>query len=155
MKSIFFMLSCAGLAIAAALFTFRDAPTPPLQPKAERADTVLIDKARHRLTLMRNDEVLAKYPVAVASTSARPECATNGVYEVSQRNPKRIYRLSLGLEETSHSRRPRVLIHGRPRVPQAALSLISTQMGGCIALTNDQMRELWSRVTIGTEVVIR
>ena len=155
MKSLLFILTCAGLAVAAALFTFRDAQAPALHPATERADTVLIDKVRHRMTLLRADEVLAKFPVKVASPSSRPDCAQNGVYEISQRNPKRLYRLSLGLEGRTEDVSDHVLIHGRPRVPQAALSLISDKMRGCIGVTNSQMREIWSRVTIGTEVVIQ
>lgn len=155
MKPLLFLLSFAGLGVAAALFMFRDAQIPQLHPAGERADIVLIDKALHRMTLMRADEVLAKFPVAVAEPASRPDCALTGVYEISQRNPKRLYRLSLGLEGRTEDLGNNSLIHGRPRVPQAALSLISNKMQGCIGVTNSQMREIWSRVTIGTEVVIQ
>lgn len=155
MKSVYFVLSCAVLAVGAALFTFRDAPPPKLHPADERADMVLIDKAQRRLTLLRQNEVLAKYPLAITAQRPARDCASVGVYEVRQRNPKRIYRLSLGLADRTGLIGGDVLIHGSPRVPQAALSLISDKMEGCISLSNPQMREIWSRVTIGTEVVIR
>ena len=35
------------------------------------------------------------------------------------------------------------------------MSLIGDRGAGCIALDNAEMREVWSRVTLGAEVLIR
>ena len=155
MKRLLIFAIVVGVTITATLVLFKDGTAPQIVTAENRANLVLIDKSQHRLTLLRNDEVLARYPIRRAVEPARAECATAGVYKVEQRNPKRLYRLSLGLGRENGEPRRQALIHGRPRVPETALALVSARFRGCIGVTNKQMREIWRRVTIGTEVVIR
>lgn len=147
------------------------ADAPDLLPQAERADYVLIEKADRRLTLMRDGEILRRYRIAlgfapggdkrVEGDGRTPE----GMYQIDRRNDRSKFHLSLGIDyprpdqratARAEGRNPGgdIFIHGQPngyplnRIP-------GDWTAGCAAVTNAEMREIWARVPIGTQVEIR
>ena len=48
-----------------------------------------------------------------------------------------------------------IFIHGRPNSTRGAITLPYDWTAGCIAISNSEIREVWSRVAIGTVVEIR
>ena len=155
MKTIAVLSACLLLLAAGILALFHDAPTPRLHPASERADAIVIEPGDSRITLLRDEQILAKFRVAPPAWADDGTCARPGVYEVRQRNPHRLYRLSLGISRDNADRSRPAFIHGTPRLPRMALKLFPDRFGSCIGVSNEAIREIWSRVMIGTEVIIR
>lgn len=155
MKRLLILAILVAALTTATLVVFMDGAAPQIATAENRASQIVIDKSRHKLTLLRGDDVLVRYPFRSAARTGHTDCASEGVYSVRQRNPKRLYRLSLGISRESGAAHQTALIHGHPRVPEAALALVSKKLRGCIGVTNDQMRDIWSRVSVGTKVIIQ
>lgn len=138
------------------------------------ADRVVILKARRELQLMRGGKVLKTYrvalgPDAVGQKEQQGDGRTpEGIYTISGRNVKSSYHRSLRVsyptpEQREAARRKGVdpggdiFIHGLPngwgwigsghRLKDWTL--------GCVAVSNDEIEEIWRAVPDGTVVEIR
>lgn len=142
--------------------------------KGVKADLILVEKKARRLTLLSRGMVLKTYPISLGKN---PEGAKlqkgdgktpEGIYYICGRNRKSRYHLSLrisypGPEDVRRARELGVspggdiMIHG-----------ISKRLGwvkerhrlfdwtnGCIAVTNEEIEEIWKMVPDGTAVEIR
>ncbi len=162
-----------AIAIGAAIgfFTSAKAEPPALAPITERADMVLIEKAERRLTLLRDGETLATYNIALGfaprgDKSKEGDGRTpEGHYKIDRRNDRSAFTLSLGIDyprpdqrasAASEGRDPGgdIFIHGQPN-GYAGTRIAGDWTLGCAAVSNAEMREIWSRVAIGTNVEIR
>lgn len=172
--------SLSSLALACgALLSFglasSEARTPPkLAPKAERADSILVEKAARRLTLYRAGKLLKTYAVALggAPTGAKEregdQKTPEGKYVIDSRNPRSRFHLSLHISYPSAADKARarkagvnpggdIMIHG---IGEGfgwlgALHRKSDWTLGCIAVTNEEIEEIWSLVPNGTPIEIR
>lgn len=149
-----------------------DARTQPLPPGA-RADQVVVDKSERRLSLYANGRVLKTYRVALGpdpmghkqreGDGRTPE----GNYVIDYRNPQsRFYRsLHISYPSAADRRAARrrgvspggdIMIHGLPN-GLAAVGSAHTRndwTAGCIAVTNDEIDEIWRAAQDGTPIVI-
>ena len=143
------------------------------QPRLS-ADRILIEKAARRLTLFRRDEPVRVYLVALGLEPVGPKrCqgdnrTPEGVYRIDYRNRNSAFHRSLHIaypnaEDRAQSRRLRcspggdIMIHGLPN-GQGEIGARHRQAdwtAGCIAVTNEEIEEIWNAVPDGTEVEIR
>lgn len=143
-------------------------------PGAPRADKILIEKSERRMTLYRYGKPWKTYRVALGRGGLAPKMqegdqrTPEGLYYIEARNPQSIYHLSLRLNYPGPEDKMRalkmgvrpgsdIMIHGLPNgkgyVGRRHLKKDWTE--GCIAVTNQEIEELWTIVADGTPVEIR
>lgn len=139
-----------------------------------RADKVLVIKHRRLLMLMYRGKVVRRYRIALGfqpkghkrqqGDGRTPE----GNYVIDWRNPKSRFTLSLHINypnrvDRASARRRGVdpggdiFIHGLPNGATAIGRAHSARDWtlGCIAVTSDEIREIWKAVPNGTPIEIR
>ena len=147
---------------------------PSLRPKAERADRVLVQKPDRRLTLYRANQVLKTYQVALGGAPVGhkqkqgDQKTPEGKYVIDWRNAKSQFYLSLHISYPNAADRARarkagvdpggdIMIHGLGKglgwVGAAHRNRDWTL--GCIAVTNEEIEEIWGLVPNGTPIEIR
>lgn len=128
---------------------------------------VLVLKEKRLMYLMHNETVLKTYRFelgfnpedhkAVEGDGRTPE----GVYFIDRRNPQSLFYLSLGISYPNRIDVARaramgkspggdIFIHGTPRKYRDQ----TDWTWGCIAVSNKEMREIYSMVQTGTQIVI-
>ena len=141
-------------------------------PEAQ-ADTVEVFKAARRLELRREGRVLKSCRVALGFAPERHKeregdgRTPEGTYLIDACNPRSAFHLSLRVSYPDERDRARaaalgvppggdIYIHGQPNGPRKWFSGHPEKdwTTGCIAVTDAQMREIWSRVPMGARVVI-
>ena len=136
-------------------------------------DSILVEKAAHRLSLFQRGRVARTYLVAlgqqpVGDKVRRGDMRTpEGRFLIEARNPQSKYHRALRISypDAAHRARARqlgvspggdIMIHGLPPrqawVGAAHRDFDWTE--GCIALTNEEIEELWSTVPVGTPIRI-
>jgi murein L,D-transpeptidase YafK len=169
------MLIAAG-ALSAIAWDFLQVgrKVPVAAPADARATLIMVEKSAHRLTLLRNGDVLKAFDVALGSAprghkqqegdGRTPE----GPYSIDFKNARSHFHLALRISypnaEDRESARRRgvspgsdIMIHGLPNGLGwlAGLHLWRDWTDGCIAVTDRQIEEIWPLVDVGTAVEIR
>jgi murein L,D-transpeptidase YafK len=132
-----------------------------------RADRIVVNKGRRQMLLLRGESVLRQYRVALGrepvghkereGDGRTPE----GRYAIDRRNPKSRYHLSLHIsypnaDDTARARAAGVdpggdiMIHGLKDGERRD----GDWTQGCIAVTDEEMDEIWALVAEGTAIVI-
>ena len=149
--------------------------TPPaLAAPEERATLVRIEKQARRLTLLRGDAMLGTYEVSLGSyptghkqregDGRTPE----GRYAIDFKHPRSRFHLALRVSypgpqdrqaAAARDEKPGsdIMIHGLRNGLGwlAPLHLAYDWTDGCVAVTNREIEEIWSRVDVGTTVEIK
>ena len=144
----------------------------PVAPE-QQADLVEVHKAERRLELKREGRVLKAYRVALGFAPERHKeregdgRTPEGDYRIDARNPRSAFHLSLRVSYPDDRDRARaealgvppggdIYIHGQPNGPRKWLVGHPDRdwTTGCVAVTDAEMREIWSRVPTGARVVI-
>jgi len=136
------------------------------------ADSVVVEKKKHQLTLFAAGAPVRTYSVALGNPVGDKQRqgdrrTPEGVYRIDSRNPQSKYHLSLHISypDAAHAARAKakgvtpggdIMIHGLAPEFAAAGPLHRTHdwTEGCIALTNDEIEEIWSAVRDGTPIHI-
>lgn len=138
---------------------------------ALRADLVVIEKAARRLSLFTHGRLLGSYRVALgASPVGTKECqgdnrTPEGFYRVSGRNAGSRFHRSLKLSYPSDHDLARaralgcdpggdIMIHGL-QTDVGRAHLVTDWTRGCVAVTNEEIEEIWALVPDGARVEIR
>ncbi|MEP0191554.1 MAG: L,D-transpeptidase family protein [Erythrobacter sp.] len=158
------------------------APLPPLprdparrstqQPSRVYADYLLVDKSDRSLTVYHRGQPLKTYfglqfgdaPIGHKRFEG-DERTPEGIYTIDTRNPRSSYYLSLRISYPNaydrafanhYGRSPGgdIFIHGQPNALRTG-RMRGDWTDGCIALTNDEIAELWQIVPDGTPIEIR
>lgn len=143
-------------------------------PVAAAVDRIVVEKAARRMTLYQGTDAVAVYRVALGFAPVGDKRregdgrTPEGVYRVDAKNARSQFHLSLRISypDTEDRRAARaagvppggdIYIHGTPGrdAPYAAGARIADWTLGCIAVTNDEIEEIWRRVAVGTRVDIR
>jgi murein L,D-transpeptidase YafK len=155
----------------------RDAGNPPPREwekfATPKADRIVVYKALRKMELLRGNEVLRAYHVALGrrpygqKTEAGDGRTPEGRYFIDRRNMYSDYHLALHISypDPNDLRRAAalgvapggsIMIHGQPvyLTPAERLQLNKDWTAGCIALTNPEIDEVWRLVDDGTEVDI-
>lgn len=148
--------------------------TPPEQriPITGQIDKIVIEKSARRMTLYQADTPLRSYQVALGfapdgdkwkqGDGKTPE----GEFKIDRRNKYSKFTLSLGLNYPRPADVERakkggydpggdIFIHGQPNSVPAGFKVKGDWTAGCIAVTNEEMREIWDHTPIGTAVHVR
>ncbi|MFQ6551468.1 L,D-transpeptidase family protein [Aestuariibius insulae] len=149
------------------------AEPPAMAAASEQADAIHVDKSERRMDLLRGGEVIETYRVALGFTPEghkRQEGdgrTPTGTYEIDWRNAQSIAHLSLHISYPNEADRAwaaergvdpggDIMIHGVMngyRMLGPLLRYVDWTWG-CIAVTDREMREIWSLVPDGTPIVI-
>lgn len=136
-------------------------------------DKVLVVKSERQLYLLRRGEVIKSYQVSLGKKDGpkRHEGdlrTPEGVYWLDWRKPSERYNLAINISYPNEQDRERaqqlgkrpgnmIMLHGTPKdeeYPEWFFSSLNWTEG-CIALTNDDMQEVWSLVKDNTLIEIR
>jgi murein L,D-transpeptidase YafK len=158
-----------GMATALAPWAARATPAA-----AEKADRIIVVKSERRLYLTRDGRMLKSYRVALGSQPKGTK-----IYQGDGRTPEGVYRVSAFNPGSRFHRSIRVSYPNEQDVARArALGLAAggdimihglaperrgygpehwrfNWTNGCIAVTNQEIEEIWHRVEIGTPIEIR
>ena len=146
----------------------------PAPVAAEQADLITVDKAQRRMQLWRDGQVLGEYRIALGAAGDAghkqregDERTPEGRYLIDWRNPRSMAYLSLHIsypnarDEAAAAARDEapggnIMIHGLPNGWRwlGPLHHLWDWTDGCIAVSNDEMREIWLRVANGTPIEI-
>lgn len=149
--------------------------TPPAMAAPDaQADRIVVDKPAREMQLLRDGAVIRRYAISLGAApeghKAREgdERTPEGDYVIDWRNARSIAHLSLHISypnpadtEAAQARGENpggaIMIHGLPNGWGALgrLHLWRDWTNGCIAVTNAEMREIWSLVPNGTPITIR
>ncbi|MGD0630868.1 MAG: L,D-transpeptidase family protein [Terracidiphilus sp.] len=141
---------------------------------AQHADFVLILKKDHLLELLSGDKIIRTYKVALGSGGLAAKeregdgRTPEGHYIVDARNKTSAYHRALHISYPNAEDRQRaarlgaspggaIMIHGLPNGKGwigPAHRLYDWTLG-CVAVTNDEIDEIWNLVPVGTPVEIR
>jgi murein L,D-transpeptidase YafK len=139
----------------------------------ETADRIVIHKSKRALLLYRGGAVIRTYRIALGRNPVGPKQrqgdgrTPEGDYVIAGRNVNSAYHRSLrisypGTADRERARRQRVrpggdiMIHGLPN-GQGWIGVahrLHDWTEGCIAVTNDEIEEIWRLVADGTPVQI-
>lgn len=124
-------------------------------------------KERRSLVLMNNETILRHYRFELGFTPAGHKQfegdgrTPEGTYWIDRKNPRSQYHLSVGISYPNAEDRARaralgrspggdIFIHGTPRRYRNAADWTA----GCLAVTNEEVEEIYSMVAVGTPIVI-
>jgi murein L,D-transpeptidase YafK len=161
------------LAASAGVFFWAHHNGRPL-PRDTVIDRILVEKASRRLSIFRHGEQLKTYRVAlgrnpVGAKEREGDLKTpEGIYFIDSRNPQSDFHLGLHLSYPSPEDTARaaarglpagydIMIHGLPNGGGwiGAFHRGKDWTAGCIALTDEEIEELWRVTPDGTSVEIR
>jgi len=169
----------AHLAAGVALFGCSSpAPVPPKPasrpPLPKKADRVLVLKGARKLLLMAGNRTIKTYTVSLGRTPVGHKQregdgkTPEGVYTLDYRNPQSQYHRSIHISypapaDVENARKlgvspgGEIMIHGLPNgkdwIGKEHAQYDWTE--GCIAVTNEEMDEIWAMVDDGTQIEIR
>jgi murein L,D-transpeptidase YafK len=138
------------------------------------ADSIVVEKRARRLTLFHLGRPIRTYLVALGGNpvgdkvSAGDRRTPEGLFSIQARNPASSFHLSLRISYPDVAHRTRaealgvspggdIMIHGLPNGQGSvgAYHRTADWTNGCVALTNEEIEEIWSAVPIGTPVQIK
>jgi murein L,D-transpeptidase YafK len=145
------------------------------QPKEKpKADAVIVVKNERTLSLLRDGKVIRTYKVALGGTPVGAKerqgdhKTPEGHYVLDRRNPKSQFHKSIHVSypkaeevrkarESGYSPGGDIMIHGLPngRGWLGAVHRAMNWTDGCIAVTDDEMDEIWNLVPDGTPIEIK
>lgn len=156
----------SGLVLAAFALAFSGSPS-------KVADKVVVNKSKRELLLYWRGTVIRTYRIAlgrnpVGAKERRGDAKTpEGDYRIVGRNPKSAFHRSLRISYPKASDRERarragvdpggdIMIHGLPN-GQSWIGAAHRAMDwtdGCIAVTDEEIEEIWRMVADGTPIQI-
>ncbi|MGC1496897.1 MAG: L,D-transpeptidase family protein [Sulfitobacter sp.] len=148
--------------------------TPPAMLAADQqADEILVIKSTREMHLLRDGETLRSYDISLGAAptghklTEGDERTPEGRYIIDWRNPSSIAHLSLHISYPNPADKAaardqnldpggNIMIHGLPNGWGflQRMHLAWDWTNGCIAVTNAQMRDIWSRVPNNTPILI-
>jgi murein L,D-transpeptidase YafK len=135
---------------------------------------VLVLKSERRMLLLRSGEVLREYPISLGDAPSGPKRVLGdgrtpeGVYLLDWRSEDSAYHRAIHISYPNEEDQARadelgvhpggnIMIHGLPNgegwIGEAHRGLDWTR--GCIAVTDQEMDEIWELVDDGTPIEIR
>lgn len=140
----------------------------------KRVDLIVVEKAKRELTLYADKKKLKTYRIVlggnpVGDKEKEGDLKTpEGRYTIDAKNPNSSFHKSLHISypdktDRAEARRQGVspggaiMIHGTPDYIAALYlaGIFPDWTAGCIAVSNDEMDEIFRRVRIGTPIVIK
>jgi murein L,D-transpeptidase YafK len=166
----------AALAAAVLLFSFCvPVPALGLSPAMDGpVDRIIIEKSKRTMTLLKQDKEIKTYKIALGRDPVGPKVqmgdkkTPEGLYFVDYKVRNSIYHRALHLsypnpEDMERAKSLRVppggsiMIHGmkQDKLWMGDVQYLFNWTNGCIALTNDEIEEVWDLVSTWTPVEIK
>jgi murein L,D-transpeptidase YafK len=139
-----------------------------------QVDQVIVQKKEHTLTLLSHGKAVKTYRVALGGAPVGPKerqgdhKTPEGRYVLDRRNPNSQYYKSIHISYPNDQDRKKarasgvspggdIMIHGLPNGygKIGAMHRLHDWTDGCIAVTNEEMDEIWMVVRDGTPIEIR
>ena len=152
---------------------FASGTAPAMAAVEQQADKIIVRKSARELQLLRGDEILRTYRIALGGAPVGHKLQEGdqktpvGNYVIDWRNPRSMAHLSLHIsypneqdaakaKEANISPGGNIMIHGLPNGWSAlgAIHHLWDWTDGCVAVTNSEMQEIWSLVPNGTPVSV-
>ena len=152
------------------------APNAPKSraPKDLVADSIVVEKSARQLTLYYRGQPVRTYGVALGKNPVGDKVSRGdgrtpeGLFYIESRNPQSKYHLSLRISYPDSAHRALaakrgvtaggdVMIHGLPPA-FAMVGALHRQQDwtlGCVAVTNDEIEEIWRAVPDGARILIK
>jgi murein L,D-transpeptidase YafK len=165
---------CAALAVAVAVASALPLSAVAVSEPLPMADRVVVVKGERRLYLMRSGVPFRSFRVWLGlDPKGHKEYegdfrTPEGEYRLDAKNSQSEYFLSIHVsypnrEDVERARRSHrepggaIMIHGLPNVPKHSTEyyLRNDWTNGCIALSNDDMLEVWLLTRVDTPIEIR
>jgi murein L,D-transpeptidase YafK len=162
----------AGLGLAALGAALLVLVTPHRSAADRPLDRIVIEKSARALSTFRAGQMIKRYRIALgqdpigAKTEEGDMKTPEGIYAIDSRNPASDYHLALHLSYPSAADRARatargvdpgcdIEIHGLPNGHvDSTFHPARDWTAGCIAMTDEEIEELWRTAPIGTVVEI-
>lgn len=161
-----------------------DIALPPSLPGVKRAsltaaeapsvDRIVVHKMDRRMELVRDEAVLRTYKIDLGwQTMGHKQHAGDGrtpegIYSIEMRNPRSAFHRALKIsypnqDDTANARARGlspgglIMIHGQPNNPRSFERAQAKRdwTEGCIAVSNEEIEEIWAMVADGTTIEIR
>lgn len=133
---------------------------------------ILIEKGARRMTVFQQDGPAKTFDIALGFSpngdkSRQGDGRTpEGIFRIDRLNPQSRFHLSLGIDYPQRQHRDAarkggynpggdIMIHGQPNQIPAGYRVKGDWTEGCIAITDDEIEEIYALARIGTEVEIR
>jgi murein L,D-transpeptidase YafK len=163
-----------NLLIIICFFTFLNSPVRAAELQTSvKADFILVEKAERRLTLFAKDKKIRTYKIALGRKPEGPKLeegdqrTPEGSYIIDARNPDSKFHLSLHISYPNEIDNElafmaglisggSIMIHGAGEEYEwmGKFHSLRDWTDGCIAVTNDEIEEIWNLVPIGTLIKI-
>ncbi|MFA5120661.1 murein L,D-transpeptidase family protein [Zavarzinia sp.] len=141
------------------------------QPAYAKVDLIRVDKSERKLWLYESGAVVREYDIRLGSQPEGPKQregdgrTPEGRYRIAGKNPNSAYTLSLRISYPEAAERARakavgvdpggdIMVHGQPDWLPDFLSLPGDWTLGCVAVTNEAIREIYAMVDVGTPIEI-
>jgi murein L,D-transpeptidase YafK len=160
-------------ALALAVYFYAHYNWHPLPPGAT-IDRVVVEKAARKLSLFRDGRRLKSYRVALGRSPVGPKekegdmKTPEGIYKIDNRNAQSSFHLALHISYPSNDDNARAAERGVSAGFDIMIHGIRNGLGwmgsfhrrkdwtaGCIALTDEEIEELWRVTPDGTTIEIR
>ncbi len=145
-----------------------------LYAKTDKADKIVVLKEKRLLFLLRDGEIIKAYKIALGKspvghkTRLGDNKTPEGTYTLTSRKQSEKYHLTIFISypnesDTLNAKKlgvspgNSIAIHGLPK-DLSSLNKLHRQMdwtSGCIAVTNDEIEEIWRLVDDGTPIEIK
>lgn len=172
MPRILIVLAVAALGVSLT-YLYAHRVSNPL-PSGTQIDRIVVEKSARKLSVFTNGKELKNYRVALGRNpvGAKQQEGDNktpeGIYKIDSRNPQSDFHLALHISYPSDDDKARaaergvsagfdIMIHGiqNGRGWIGAFHRLQDWTAGCVALTDEEMEELWRVTADGTPVEIR
>jgi murein L,D-transpeptidase YafK len=139
----------------------------------EQADRILISKSAHTLELLKGQRILAVYSVALGRNPKGPKehagdhKTPEGEYIIDAKKTRSRFHLALHISYPNNADRERARRESVDPGGDVEIHGIQNGLGwvgrwhsefdwtdGCIAVTDEEIEQIWSRVAVGTPVEI-
>jgi murein L,D-transpeptidase YafK len=137
------------------------------------ADRIVVHKSKRKMVLLREGKVIRRYGIGLGQSPVGPKQrqgdskTPEGLYTISRRNPASAYHLALQISYPNDADVERasqvgddpggdIMIHGLPNDDDESGKhrRMIDWTAGCIAVTNDEIEEIWRLVLDGTPIEI-
>ena len=143
-------------------------------PVGTRIDRIVVEKSARRLSIFRDGSQIKTYRIALGRNPLGPKQeegdmkTPEGIYKIDGRNPQSSFHLALHISYPSDEDDKRAAAHGVSAGFDIMIHGIQNGRGwigafhrwkdwtaGCIAVTDEEIEELWRVTPDGTRIEIR
>ncbi|WP_208348055.1 L,D-transpeptidase family protein [Pseudaestuariivita rosea] len=174
-RSFAALIALMAIAFAAgSILHSASGPPPEMAPDDQQADAIFVDKSDRTLQLLRDGQVIRTYRISLGAAplghkqQEGDERTPVGIYIIDWRNAASVAHLSLHISYPNADDRAaaatrgvspggNIMIHGilNGWGFVGPLQRFVDWTNGCIAVTDKEMREIWSLVPDGTPITIQ